>query len=527
MTSRRPGAIAPRLSRRTEIVLILALALAVRLVGFTRPYISQHWIKQLQIAPIALNFYEKGYNILWPETDYSADQPSYIEIEFQLVTFLTALLYKVFGVHEWVGRLVTVSFSMAGMWLLFLLMRAVLGYRAAAFGLLWYAFAPTSVYFSRVLMSEPLMLFFVIATVYSFYMYVRTLAPRYWATSLVSAMGAFLVKLPTVHITIPLLYLAHRRYGWSLFRRMELWALALLALAPAAAYYWHAHAHIGPYYFTVGVGFGGKMWFSPKHFLTPATYALMTERLVVQHLTAVGLVMLLLGIFYQRKRHKLNLFHWWLAAVLLYFVVVSGGNLRQSYYQLPLLPAAAGLIGIGWGWLARSRRIAPGGKSALVVAFLVLCVWGARPMYKEFSDILKAAQVLDGLDPQKQPVIIMPPGYGVLYYFNRPGWVGREDMGKPPSWVKNPADIPGPLYIEDRIRRGARWAVYFKGAGQSARPDIERYLREHFAVVHETPGFVIFDLSRRLSGQRKRAAPAAPSPGGEEPRATQQSSVAE
>ncbi len=162
------GVIVPFVSRRQEVWLIILLALSVRLVAINAPYTSIHWIKQLQIAPIAKHFYEDGYNILWPETDYSADRPGYIEIEFQLVTFLTALLYPVFGIHEWVGRAVAISFSIGSLILLYGLLRRYLGDRPATFGLLFFAFAPANWYFSRVLMSEPLMLFFSIGVVYFF-----------------------------------------------------------------------------------------------------------------------------------------------------------------------------------------------------------------------------------------------------------------------------------------------------------------------------------------------------------------------
>jgi hypothetical protein len=476
----------------------MALALAVRLIGFTRPYLSAHWIKQLQIAPIALNFYRQGYNILWPQTDYSADRPAYIEIEFQLVTCLTALLYKLFGVHEWVGRSVALAFSMTGMGLLFLLLRRQLGYRAAVFGLLFYAFAPSSVYFSRVLMSEPAMLCLSIALVYLFYRFLATGRLRYYVGAWVSGALAFLVKLPTLHLALPLLFLAYRRHRWRLFAQPHLWALALTAPVPAALYYWHAHTHIGPYYFTVGVGFAGQMWFSPAHFLRPASYSLMLSRLVKEHLTALGIVLLVVGLFYApRGRWRPHLFHVWLAAVVLYMIVVSGGNLRQDYYQLPLLPAAAGLVGTGWAWLSRTSRLTRPGKAALLVLFAVLAAWGAQPLYEEYTPILRAAQVLDRLDPSRQPVIIFPPGYGCLYYFHRPGWVGREAMGKPQAWIKSPADIPGPAYIEARIRRGARWAVYFAAPPHEARPDLLQYLRQHFALVWRDPDFYIFSLSQR------------------------------
>lgn len=500
MAVRRPGVIWRRIPHRWEIAAIVAVALGVRLIGINRPYISVHWIKQLQIAPIALNFYEHGYNILWPETDYSADRPAYIEIEFQLVTWLTALLYRVFGVHEWVGRLVAIAFSVGSVWLLYLLARWHIGRTAATYALLYYAFAPSSVYFGRVLMSEPAMLFFSVAVVYAFSRYMATLRPGWWVASLLAGAMAFLVKLPTLHLFLPLSYLAHRRYRWGMFRQPALLALAFLAVLPAAAYYWHAHTHIGPKYFTVGVGFGGQMWLSIAHFLRPASYSLMVSRLLKDHLTAVGMVLLVIGLgLRDRGRMRVGLFHWWLVAVVAYMIVVSGGNLRQTYYQLPLLPAAAGLIGLGWAALLRSRRVAVG-AAALVPVFLILAVWGAQPFYEEYTPILRAAAALDRLDPDKQPVIIMPPGYGCLYYFRRPGWVGRESMGKPPEWIRSPEDIPSPRYIEARIERGARWAVYFRALAHEDRPEILRYLARNFTIAKMDKDFLIFDLGQRREG---------------------------
>ncbi|MCX7599607.1 MAG: glycosyltransferase family 39 protein, partial [Armatimonadetes bacterium] len=403
-------------------------------------------------------------------------------------------------VHEAVGRIVAIAFSMAGIGLLFLLMRDFLGYQAAAYGLLFYAFAPSSIYFGRVLMSEPAMLCLSIAAVYLFHRFTQAPSPVWYCSALLAAALAFLVKLPTVHLAAPIAYLAIRRWGWSAARHPALWVFAALSLLPAALYYTHAHRNIGPHYFTVGVGFGGNMWFAPQHFLSPKSYSLMVNRLLKEHLTAVGMVLLVLGLFYRAGRPKREtLFVWWLVGVLAYFVAVSGGNLRQTYYQLPLLPAAAGVVGPAWALVSRLRAFRPGGNTALVALFAALSIWGAQPFYEEYTPILRAAAALDRLDPSRQPVIVMPPGYGCLYYLRRPGWVGRETMGKPAEWIRNPSDIPSPAYFEERIRRGARWVVFFNAPPQDARPDLLEYLRANFRVVHSDPDFLIFDLSRRLS----------------------------
>ncbi len=499
------GVILSVVTRRQEVWVIILLALAVRLVAINAPYTSVHWIKQLQIAPIANNFYEHGYNILWPETDYSADRPGLIEIEFQLVTFLTALLYPIFGVHEWVGRAVTILFSLGSMVLLYALLRRYLGDRPAAFGLLFFAFAPSNWYFSRVLMSEPLMIFFSIALVYWFSLWLGVPesepAPRpaahYFMLALLCGALAFLVKLPALLLVLPLLFIAYQRYGWRLFRQPLLYLFAVLAILPAAAYYYHAKVNIGAHYFTVGVGFGGGMWSSLDDFLRPGNYSLMLNRLLKDHLTAVGLVLLPLGVLaYDNGRFRWNLFHVWMGAVLLYIVVVFGGNLRQTYYQLPLLLPAAGLIGLGWDRISRMAGVSRWTVPVLAILFLVLAAWGVQPFYEQGEPIIEAAAQLDAIDPAKQPVIIFPPGYGCLYYFERSGWVGREGFGKPTNQVA-PEDVPGPQYVESRIKRGARWAAYFDSEGPGARPDLQEYLAQNYAVAFAGRGYTIYDLAGR------------------------------
>ncbi len=538
------GVICSRLSARQEVFLLLLVAMAVRLWDLNAPYIDGHWIKQLQVAPIARNFYLHGYHLLWPETDYSADRPGYIEIEFPLVAFLTALLYPLFGVHEWVGRVVTVAFSLGTMLLLWRLLARYLGERPARWGLLFYAFAPSSWYYSRALMSEPAMLFFSVGVVYCFGRWLGTMgvspvaetsppAPSpgrrggaansllwFLLTALCGAL-AFLVKLPSVLLLLPLAYLAWDRWGWRFLARPMLWLLLILTLAPPAAYYWHAKQHIGAHYFTVGVGLGGGMWFALQDFIRPGNHSLMLMRLLRDHLTAVGLVLLPVGMFllpsWRGRRSPAYcvrgrtptpapegpgpaapyLFHFWLAAVLLYFIVVSGGNLRQTYYQLPLLLPAAGLIGLAWDRLACSGVLTRWSRALLVALFLALCVWGVQPFYEPYTPILQASAALDRLDPRGQPVLIFPPGYGCLYYFHRPGWVGREFLGRSASEVP-PEDIPSALYVKNRIARGARWAVYFTAAGPGARPDLEAYLRTTYyrAALGEAGSYQVFDLTR-------------------------------
>ncbi len=50
---------------------------------------------------------------LFPQTDYDGPPPNYVELELQIVPFLAATLYKLFGVHEVFGRLISLAFGVA------------------------------------------------------------------------------------------------------------------------------------------------------------------------------------------------------------------------------------------------------------------------------------------------------------------------------------------------------------------------------------------------------------------------------
>jgi hypothetical protein len=234
-------------------------------------------------------------------------------------------------------------------------------------------------------------------------------------------------------------------------------------------------------------------------------------RFVRDHLTAVGVVLLPLGcLAATENKLRLNVFHVWLGACILYLVVVSGGNIRQNYYQLHFIPPAAALIGIGWERLSNSRRFWAHTNYVLAGLFLALAAWGVEPMFEPYGAIQAASRQLDALDPTRQPVIIYPPGYGCLYYFNRPGWVGREGMGKPVGAVPAEDEPANPEYADSRIRRGARWAVSFTPKDGVQSPLLHKYLSEQFGVATECADYTIFDLSMTPGGRRYRPPPQRP-----------------
>ena len=203
--------------RRFEINLLLTVTLfgvLLRLIKIRQPFVD-HWSwRQADVAMIAENFYHHGFNIFYPQINWAGPSPGYVGTEFQVVAFIAALLYLIFGVQEWVGRSVSVFFFGVSVPFFYLLVRKVSNERSALFAIGIYTLAPLSIFSSRSFMPDMASLSFSIIALYLFSEWLEReknlwlFTATYIATSL-----AILVKLPAIIIGLPLLYMAWTKYG--------------------------------------------------------------------------------------------------------------------------------------------------------------------------------------------------------------------------------------------------------------------------------------------------------------------------
>ena len=73
-----------------------------------------------------------------------------MESEFPLFPYLTGQIYQLFGVHEWIGRGLSVLFSALTIWLVIRLGRRWFNPAAGWWGGMALAVAPLGVYYGRV-----------------------------------------------------------------------------------------------------------------------------------------------------------------------------------------------------------------------------------------------------------------------------------------------------------------------------------------------------------------------------------------
>jgi len=480
------------------LALLLLLSLVPRLYHLNGPFLDHWWGRDLLDHAVARHYAERGINLLWPEADFTPDQPNYVGIELPAIQALTALGWRAFGMQAWVPRAIAIVFSLVSIVALFLLLRHFLSAEGAFVATAFFALSPLNAFISRKFMNDPLTLCFSLLFMLLFVKWVNEGRGAYLVGAAVAGALAGLTKPPMIHVALPLAWYLWQRKGAAGLRDVRPYLCAAAVLVPTV--FWMKHlATIRAQYFGVATHLESGMWGSWALISSPSIWALFIDRFTKEILTPVGIAGTLVGLGLVRRGRREWFLVVWLLAVVIYFFVLLGGNARQTYYQVWFLPPCAGLLGFAWEQLRQhlpgARRLAP----ALGVAFLVWAGWGLQSMFEIQGAVLRAAKALDQVDPARSWVIVYPAAYDCMVYLNRQGWCG-QDVKYPHPW-----EAPGnPQYIVDRVRRGARFCVIFTENARAAPRDrvVEDWLARETPRVYHDLEFDIYRLSLGRSAEQ-------------------------
>lgn len=489
-----------RMKEKNTLHIILLLALVLRLYHITFPVGGWHSWRQADTAAIAKNFYENGYNIFYPQIDWGGNSIGYVESEFQLYPFLVSVFYTITGVNDIWGRLFSILFSLATIYGLYLLVRKYISDKVALWSAFIYAILPFNIYFARAFMPESAMLMCTVWGIYWFSRWLDSSGTKYFVLSCLSITTAILLKIPALYLGLPLLFLAHLKYGKSLVKIKWLWLFALLVLLPVSIWYYHAHQIFIQTGLSFGIwGFGTDKWGNFNLILTPGFYNdIFLKSIAERHLTYTGFILLIIGLFIKRKGKEEKLFDYWLLAVLIYFLIVARGNQVHDYYQLPFVLPAVVFIG---KTIVRGLAFAPFFKSIKIDPFktslVMICLLGILVQsYLRYDHLMKYESYNAPLfrlassvkkNTTKNDLVIAVSNYDpvMLYRCRRKGWqCFPEQLDS--------------AYLSNKVANGARFLI-----GETSMFNKEETLRifnklsiDYFAVKQDT-NYFIFNIKKK------------------------------
>lgn len=373
---------------RIILFVLIAGGLAFRLYAFYGPILDHHFLRQVDTAALARNFAEEGMNIFYPRVDWRGASTGYVESEFQIYTYLVALLYRAFGEHVEFARLLNSLFFVLCALVLFEFGRRMFDARAALLAVFFYAFAPINAYFAHSFQPDTLMVLTSFSALFFFWRWTESGRNSHLALSALALCIALLIKPTNVYLALPMLYLCARQFGWDLFKKPQLWIYGIAVLAPALLWYSHAYQLWVEHGNTLfrAYSYVNLDWMLGKHYPNPVFYATVVAWYYVYMVaTPAGLLPLVVGAREAIEERNYLLIAWvaGFAATMIFFAHQYAGH---DYYQLPMAIVASLLMGAGvvqiWKMEESPRKIA----ALVCVAYVLLNIYwrwqGHLPNYR-------------------------------------------------------------------------------------------------------------------------------------------------
>lgn len=459
----------------------------VRLYKINNPIADWHSWRQADTASVTRTYIERGINLLYPKyQDISSIQTGiynprgYRFVEFPIYNALNALIsekFTLFSFEVW-GRLLSISFSMLSALILFLLGKKYMGFWGGLLSSFFFLFIPFNIYFSRVILPEPMAVFFGLLGLWLFVGYIDSESRISLILSGLAFTLSLLLKPFTIFYLFPCAYLTVKKYGRdAIFKKagvlIPLLVFLDLVFIPFLVWrIWINQYPAGIPHFEWAFN-GDKIRFRLSFWQW-----MFGERLGRLILGGWGLIPFGFGV---AKRPKTGWFNQFFGlGMFFYIVIVATASVRHDYYQILIIPAVALLLAQGvtamWQVKEFNKVIARGLVIFSIFMMIIMGVSQVKEFYKiNHPEIIEAGAAVDRIAPKDALVIAPYNGdTAFLYQTKRWGWPVVETT------------------IEETVKNGASFFVTVNWND----PDT-KYVEENYKIVAKTEKYLIADLTQK------------------------------
>jgi len=463
------------------LAFVVIMALFVRLYKINSPIADWHSFRQADTASVTRQYVRNGINLFVPKYhDLSRVQSGmfnpngYRFVEFPIFNAIHAIAFKYIGFFslELWGRLISVICALITGLLIYFTGKILYN---RWFGLLTafiFYLLPFNIYFTRVVLPEPMAVMFGTASLYFFVKYTKAKLFKLLTVSAFFMLMGILVKPYIVFYSLPIVFYFVNNFGIKkTLRKKETIVYLLIVFVPFLAW------RLWMKQFPEGIPFwkwtfnGDGIRFKPAFW-----YWIFGQRLGNLILGAGGVVSFGLGLVSLKKKDYL--INGLIFGAFLYASVFATANVRHDYYQSIIIPAVSFLMAKGIFYVWNNKEFSNYWSKSVVAAALIIGFLVSAFQVKEFykinhPEIIAAGDAVDRLTPEDAIVIANYNGdTAFLYQTKRRGWPVVE------------------LPINELIEEGAQYYVSVNFDTQTNE------FMTRFKIVEKTPTYVILDLTK-------------------------------
>jgi 4-amino-4-deoxy-L-arabinose transferase-like glycosyltransferase len=265
---------------------------------------------------------------------------------------ITAGYLEVFGVSTTAGRLVSVTFALLAVWVVFEFAKKAYGPRNGLIASVLLATMPGFVWVSRVTLLETVLIFFFSLVMFLFYTWITNNSNK--ALVLcglalgIGILAKYQILVAALAMLVSILFLCRKRLKISVTKLIVIVLIALLVVAPwfLMIYQFSGSSKFQTILYVVQVGGQNRPSYSNRFFI-PVYYLIeMTAPFNGIPVNPVSLPIMALGLCglglfaYRRKKQDVFLFTWFIA-IYTFFTLIPDRQWRYVDVLFPILAMSA------------------------------------------------------------------------------------------------------------------------------------------------------------------------------------------
>ncbi|OGM35772.1 hypothetical protein A3D84_00670 [Candidatus Woesebacteria bacterium RIFCSPHIGHO2_02_FULL_42_20] len=467
-----------RNKRIPALLLLTAIVLGgflVRLVKIDSPVADWHSWRQADTASVTKNFVERGVDLLYPRYhDVSSIQSGMTNLRgfrmvefpvFNLFHYMFFSLFGTFSLEVW-GRLTSVFSALVTSLFLYKLGQKFIGIAGGLLTAFFYLFIPFNIYFTRVILPEPLSVAFGVAAVWFFVKYFYSDSAFSLFFSAILFAISLLIKPFAVFYSIPVIYLIFVKHKsiYGIAKSIRLLIYLDIALIPL--FLWRAWINQFPQ------GIPRFVWaFNGDNIrFRPAFWRwIFAERLGTLILGVSGIALFVEGLLHSKTFLKM-----FFLGSLVYVTVFATANVRHDYYQTFIIAPVSLVLAQGFiSYWRQKNDLLPKFTAVFVVAVMFLVGFDrVKEFYKiNHPEIIEAGRAVARVAP-KQSLVIAPYNGDTAFLYQTGRW----------GWPVIDSSIP------EIVEKGAQFYVSVNFDKDTT------YAMENYKVIEKTDKYVVVDL---------------------------------
>lgn len=362
------------------VTLVLIFSFLIRIHSIDRPLLDAHYFRQTQTATVARNFYLSGIDFFHTQLDiFGEGKEKVLLLEFPFYQTVVTLFSYILGFHDYVGRLVSLLFTIISGIFLVKLANNLTGDKKVGFGaLVFFLFNPLNYYFQQAYMIESTVIFLYLFSLYLWIKYTEAKHSGWLISAAVITSLAFIHKnIYAPFLLLPVLGILYFRLKIAEFKKFRWLPGVLVSLFVLFA--WQYYVNItnfqnGHSNFTLGDA-SQQLWnfgtikerFDIQNWMQKLSFIQNSVTKYQWPMFLVGIILLI-----RKQVENKSILLIWLGSMLLYYLVLFRIQSHDYYFMLVTsifsLMAAYGLVEFVKLLNNRLKLV----KNRLIPAFVIL-----------------------------------------------------------------------------------------------------------------------------------------------------------